>query len=297
MDRMRALEVFVEVVEAGSLAAAARNLSLSAPSVTRLLNDLEAELGVLLVHRTTRNVSLTEPGHQFLVDAKRIISDYAEASEVAGGAHRAPKGTLRLTAPTLFGQHYITNIVMEYLDLYPDVSVEAVYLDRVVNLVDEGFDLAIRIGRLAESNLRAVRGGEVCRVVCGCPSYFDAHGLPQKPGDLRSHRVIAARPVSPTDEWRFANGTNVRVRPRLVFASMPAAIAAVKSAWGVTRVLSYQIGPELGDNALKTVLTEFETEPLPIHIVHGEGRTASAKVRAFVDLAVARLRANPYLNH
>ena len=295
MDRMRALEVFVEVVEAGSLAAAARNLSLSAPSVTRLLNDLEAELGALLVHRTTRNIALTEPGHQFLVDAKRITSDYAEASQVVRGAHRAPKGTLRLTAPTLFGQHYITDIVLEYLDLHPDVSVEAVYLDRVVNLVDEGFDLAIRIGRLSESNLRAVRAGEVRRVVCGCPSYFDEHGLPQRPSDLRSHRVIATRPVSPTDDWRFANSTNVRVRPRLVFASMPAAIEAVKSAWGVTRVLSYQIGPELGDNALKTVLTEFETDPLPIQIVHGEGRTASAKVRAFVDLAVARLRANPYL--
>lgn len=296
MDKMRALEVFVEVIEAGSLAAAAQSLSLSAPSVTRVLNDLESELGVLLVHRTTRGINLTEPGAMFLTDAKRIIADFKEASDAVKGAHRVPKGTLRLTAPTLFGQHYITDVALEYLDTHDDVTVDAVYLDRIVNLVDEGFDLAVRIGRLAESNLRATRVGEVRRIVCGCPSYFEEWGLPQEPHDLSAHRVIAARPVSPTDDWRFAGGTSVRVRPRLAFASMPAAISAVKSGWGLTRVLSYQIGPDLGEGSLKTVLAAFEPDPLPIHIVHSEGRAASAKVRAFVDLAVKRLRANPYIN-
>ncbi len=296
MDRMRALEVFVEVVEAGGLAAAARNLSLSAPSVTRVLNDLEAHLGVVLIRRSTRAITLTEAGTSFLADAQRIVSEYAEACDVVRGAHRVPKGVLRVTAPTLFGQHYITDLILEYLATYPDVSVETVYLDRVVNLVDEGFDIAIRIGKLPSSNLYAVRVGEVRRVVCGTPDYFREFGLPKVPSDLRTHEIVAARPVGPTDEWRFRGGAAVRIQPRLAFSSIAAAIGAVKSGFGLTRALSYQIGPELGEGSLQTVLSDYEPEPLPIHIVHTDGQATSAKVRAFVDLAAERLRKNAIIN-
>lgn len=140
-----------------------------------------------------------------------------------------------------------------------------------------------------------MRVGEVRRVVCGCPSYFEAHGLPRTPGDLTRHRVVAARPATPTDDWRFADGVSVRVKPRLAFNANASAIAAVKDGWGLTRVLSYQIGPELGGGALQTVLTGFEPEPLPIHLVHAEGARVSAKVRRFIDLAAARLRVHPHL--
>ena len=293
---MRALEVFVEVIEAGGLAAAARALSLSAPSVTRVLNELEADLGVVLVRRSTRAVTLTEAGASFLADAKKIVGEYAEARDAVRGAHRSPKGTLRVTAPTLFGQHYITDVILEYLTTYPDVRVETVYLDRVVNLIDEGFDLAIRIGKLPDSNLRAARVGEVRRVVCGTPAYFEDQGIPDMPSDLRSHQIVAARPVSSTDEWRFRDGATVRLRPRLVFSSMPAAIGAIKSGFGLTRVLSYQIGPELREGTLQTVLTDHEPESLPIQIVHADGLATSGKVRAFVDIAVDRLRNNPLIN-
>ncbi|MGH1419045.1 MAG: LysR family transcriptional regulator [Hyphomicrobiaceae bacterium] len=296
MDRMRALEVFVEVVEAGGLAAAARNLSLSAPSVTRILNDLEADLGVVLIRRSTRIMTLTEVGTSFLGDAKRIISEYAEARDAVRGAHRVPKGTLRITAPTLFGQHYITDIILEYLSTYLDVVVECVYLDRVVNLIDEGFDIAVRIGRLPDSNLYAARVGQVRRVVCGMPCYFRDHKLPKTPLDLRAHEIVAARPVGPTDDWRFRDGVTVRIRPRLTFSSMPAAIGAVKTGFGLTRVLSYQIGPELREGTLQTILTDYEPDPLPIHIVHADGQATSAKVRSFVNLATKRLRKNPLIN-
>ena len=296
MDRMRALEVFIEVADCGSLAGAARKLSISPPSVTRLLNDLEQDLGVLLFHRTTRAVTLSEPGRTFLADARKILQGYQEATDSARGAHRAPKGVLRLTASTLFGQHYISTLLLEYLDRFPDVHVDAVYLDRVVNVVEEGFDVAVRIGPLADSSLMATKVGEVRRVICGSAAYLEREGTPRTPGDLTRHNMITVRAISPSDDWRFAGGETVKVSPRLYYSSVMPAIGAARAGWGLTRVLSYQIGPDLGAGDLETVLNEFEPEPLPIHIVHAEGRIASAKVRAFVDLARDRLRANAYLN-
>ncbi len=296
MDRMRALEVFLEVAEAGSLAAAARNLSISAPSVTRILSEYEEELGVLLFHRTTRALTLTDDGKNFLNDARRIVDAYQDASDALTGAHGSPQGTLRVTASTLFGQHYILPLLIEYMDEYPDVKVDAVFLDRVVSLIDEGFDLAVRIGHLPDSGLIATRVGSVRRVVCGCETYFKKYGVPQKPSDLKDHNIILGMPVSSTPDWRFSGKTVLRLKPRLKLSSISAAIAAAKSGWGITRVLSYQIGPELGDGGLKTVLSEYEPAPLPIHIIHPEGRSASAKVRAFVDLARDTIRKNPYLN-
>ena len=296
MDRLRALEIFIAVAEAGSLAGAAKAMSVSAPTVTRVLGDLEAELGVLLFHRSTRATTLTDPGRSFLADARRIVEDYQVASDAARGAHRAPTGTLRLTAPTLFGQHYISPVLLDFLDRFPDVVAEAVYLDRVVNLIDEGFDLAVRIGALTDTNLMAVRVGAVRRVVCADETYLSQNGFPRTPADLAGHRIIAARPVTSSHDWLFAQGKTARVKPWVSFSSISAAIAAAKAGWGVTRLLSYQIGPDLDAGALKIVLEEYEPEPLPVHIVHAEGRSASAKVRAFVDMAAARLRAISFLN-
>jgi len=296
MDRLRALEIFIAVAEAGSLAGAAKAMSVSAPTVTRVLGELEAELGVLLFHRSTRATTLTDPGRSFLADARRIVEDYQVSSDAARGAHRAPTGTLRLTAPTLFGQYYISPVLLDFLDRFPDVVAEAVYLDRVVNLIDEGFDLAVRIGALTDTNLLAVRVGAVRRVVCADETYLSQNGFPRTPADLARHRIIAARHVTSSNDWLFAQGKTARVKPRVSFSSISAAIAAAKAGWGVTRLLSYQIGPDLDAGALKIVLEEYEPAPLPVHIVHAEGRSASAKVRAFIDMAAARLRANSFLN-
>lgn len=293
---MRALEVFVEVADRGSLVGAARARLLSPPTVTRIIGELEDDLGVLLLHRSTRAITLTEPGRLYLERARRLIHDYQDARDVVRGAQMDPKGVLRITASALFGQHYISPILVEFVKQYPDVSVDAVFLDRVVNLVEEGFDLAVRIGPLPDSSLIAVRVGEVRRVVCGCASYFERHGVPQTPNDLTDAPIIAARTVTPTNRWRFGQGISVNVVPRLAFSSVPAAIAAATSGWGLTRVLSYQVGPELGDSRLQTVLSEYELPPLPIHLVHAEGREASAKVRAFVEMAGTTLRNHAHLH-
>lgn len=295
MDRMRALEVFVEVAERGTLSGAARGLRLSAPSVTRIVGELEDEIGVLLLHRTTRAVTLTEPGRVFLESARRLVDDFQSARDLARGAQAEPTGVLRITASLLFGQHYVSPLLREYLDAYAGVRAEAHFLDRVVNLVEEGFDIAVRIGPLPDSNLVAVRVGQVRRVVCGHESYFEKNGVPRKPADLTHHQVISASAVTATNRWKFADGKVVKVDPRLTFSSVSAAIGAATAGWGVTRVLSYQIGPELGEQRLVTVLSDFEPAPIPIHLVHAEGRAASAKVRSFIALAKRRLRDHAHL--
>ncbi|MEL7023074.1 MAG: LysR family transcriptional regulator [Pseudomonadota bacterium] len=295
MDQMRALETLVAVADTGGFSAAARQLSISAPSVTRVIQELETDLGVTLFHRTTRTVTLTDAGDAFVADARQLIEQYQAATDAVRGAFCQPTGRLRITAPTLFGQHYIAPLLAELVDAFPDLEVDAVFLDRVVSLVDEGFDIAVRIGPLPDSNLRATRVGEVRRVVCGCPSYFKREGLPRQPEDLVNHRIIRARPVTPTDEWRFKDQRTVRIKPQLNFSSVAAAISAAQSGLGLTRVLSYQIGPELGGGSLKTVLSDWEPPALPVNLVHAEGTRISAKVRQFLELATPKLREHPHL--
>ena len=186
-------------------------------------------------------------------------------------------------------------VLTAFLDHYPDVEAEVLMVDRVVNLVEEGFDIAVRIGALPSSGHAAVRVGSVRRVVCAAPSYLAEHGPPSTPSDLRAHRIAAIAPVSPSSEWRFGAKQDeiVKVRPRLTVSSVAAGIAVARSGWGLCRVLSYQIGPEMETSELKTVLTDHEPEPLPVHLVHVEGRRAAAKVRSFIDFAAERLRKIP----
>lgn len=296
MDHIRALEVFIAVGEIGSLSGAARALSMSAPSITRIVNDLESKLGVMLLHRTTRLVSLTDVGAVYLEDAKKIVHDLEVANDTATGAYRAPKGHLKVTASTLFGQIYVSPIITDYLDLYDEVTVEALFLDRVVNLMEEGIDVSVRIGQLRDSNLFARKVGSVRSTICGSPAYFKKHGVPKSPKELNEHQLIATMLPNSRQEWRFADDLSLRINPRLVYTSMPASIAAAKSGWGLTRTLSYQIGPDLESGNLQTVLSEFAPNPLPVHLVYSEGRRASGKVKAFVDLATEKLRENPFLN-
>jgi len=295
MDNLRALRVFIEVAETQSLSGAARNLSISAPTVTRILSDYEAELGVLLFHRTTRAVTLTGPGRTFLEDARHIVQSYETATDSVKGAHREPTGLLRLTAPTMFGQLYVLPILTQYLDQYEDVRLEAIFLDRVVNLVEEGFDIAVRIGDLPDSNLIATQVGAVRRVICASPDYLKTAGVPKKLNELADHKIIIAGASSAISEWRFSDEKVSKVASRLTLSSIPASIQAAVSGWGLTRVLSYQIGQEINDGTLVTVLEEFDTTSMPIHLVHAEGRAASAKVRAFLDMARIEIRGDTRL--
>lgn len=198
----------------------------------------------------------------------------------------------------LFGQIYMMPIITEFLDQHPQVTGRMVFLDRVVNLVDEGIDVAIRIGHLPDSSYSAIRVGSVRRVICASPEYIETHGLPRTPGELGGHRIIAATSAWSSLEWRFgADGEiAINVKPALFSNSNEAAIGAARSGWGLTRALSYQVGPDLLAGRLQILLEDYEQAPLPVHIVHPEGRNASAKVRAFIDFARDRLRANRVIN-
>lgn len=300
MDRFHSIQVFVKVADCGGFAAAARDLAMSPPSVTRAISMLEDHLGTRLFVRTTRSVRLTESGERFLQDGRRILQELDEAEEAAVGSHAAPRGDLHITGPVLFGRMLVTPILGNFLDHYPMVKAQTLFVDRVVNLMDEGLDVAIRIGELPDSSLMAVRVGSVRRVMVGSPDYISKHGLPKSPKDLSNHRLIQALGMGTSTDWVFQeNGkpVSVRVNPDIRMNTNDAVIELAVRGWGLaSRLLSYQVAPYLADGDLQIVLSEFELPPLPVHVVHQEGRIVSAKVRAFVDFMVEHLRADPALN-
>ncbi|MEO8387981.1 LysR family transcriptional regulator [Polaromonas sp.] len=299
MDRFHLINVFVAVVDTNGFAGAARKLSISPPAVTRAINELESHLGLRLLTRTTRSVRVTESGERYVQDCRRILAEIAEADESVSGLHSAPRGRLTLTAPTLFGGIHVTPIVTEYLQRYPDVSASCLFLDRVVNLMDEGVDVAIRIGELPDSTMQAIRVGQVRRVICASPGYLETHGVPQAPDDLHQHTLVSASSVTPNPEWRLlvdGEVRSIRLQARMTTTTNDSAVAAVLSGFGITRLLSYQVATHLREGLLKTVLGEFELPPLPVHVVHREGRQASHRVRSFIDLAIERLRAEVSLH-
>ncbi|MFA9217861.1 MAG: LysR family transcriptional regulator [Sphingomonadaceae bacterium] len=300
MDQVHLMSVFVAVGEEESFAAAARRLNLSPAAVTRAIAGLEEQLGVKLLLRTTRNVRLTEAGRRYLDDARSILASIAEANEAAAGINSAPKGNLSVTASVLFGKSFIMPCIVEFLREYPEVDVSAYFLDRVVNLVDEGIDVAVRIGHLPDSSLKALRVGTVRRVLCAAPSYLAQHGMPQHPADLLRHTIIAANGVSPRIEWKFGavdDPTMVRMKPRLMVTSNDAAIDAAVTGLGICRLLSYQVAGELSSGRLQVILADYEEAPWPVHVLHRESKFGASKVRHFIDLLVAHLRAHPHLCH
>ena len=293
MDRFRELSTFVAVAENGAFNAAARRLNLSPPAVTRLVTALEARIGARLFTRTTRQVALTEAGERLLADATRILAELAEAEASAAGAHQSPRGTLRVTAPVMFGQRHIAPILCGYLDAYPDVAATVLFVDRIVDLIDEGLDVAIRIGELPDSSLTATRVGAVRRVTVASPDYLADQGVPETPESLADHRIINPVGLIQRPEWVFSAGGDtraVRLAPRLTVNTIAAAVDAAMAGWGITNVLSYQVAGELADGRLVEILGSFEDRRMPVHLMHSEGRRAAAKVRTFIDFAAQRLR-------
>ncbi len=295
MDRFFLMSVFVAVAEEESFSGGARRLGMSPPAVTRAIASLEKRLGITLLTRTTRYVRVTDAGLNYLESARRILAEADEADEAAAGVYAAPRGHLAVTAPVLFGSMFVMPGIVDYLRRYPEVSVSAVFLDRVVNLLEEGLDVGVRIGDLPDSTMRAIPVGQVRRVVCAAPDYLKQSAKLEEPYDLARHTIISASPVSPTTEWRFGSGkmsVGVKVHPRLAVTNNEAAIQGALQGFGVTRLMSYQIAAHLAAGRLKRVLSDFEPPALPIHVLHREGRQASVKVRSFVDLLVERLRAD-----
>jgi len=294
MDMMHWMTVFVAVGEDEGFAAAARRLDLSPAAVTRAVAALEEHLGVKLLLRTTRNVRLTEAGRRYLDDARSILASIAEANEAAAGINAAPKGHLSVTASVLFGKAFVMPCILRFLADFPEVDVSAFFVDRVVNLVDEGIDVAVRIGHLPDSGLKALRVGQVRRVLCAAPGYLARHGVPRHPAELQDHTIIAASGVSPKVEWKFGaidDPVTVRMRPRLVVTSNDAAIDAAVSGLGICRLLCYQVAAELADGRLVLLLEDVEEAPWPVHVLHRESRFGSAKVRNFIDRLAEHLRA------
>jgi DNA-binding transcriptional LysR family regulator len=292
MDRWQAMRIFVQVVESGGFAPAAKVLHMSPPSVTRAVAKLEDLIGTRLLVRTTRSLKLTAAGEGYVADCRRILAEIGEAEANAAGSFTAPAGLLTVTAPALFGRIHVLPVILDFLDHYPAMQVKTIFVDRVTNLVDEGLDVAIRIASLPASGLVARRIGSVRQVLCGSPDYFARFGEPGSPQELARHRIIGREGLFGHSEWLFGRDNNIRVpiSPRLICNTNDAVLAAAVAGWGLSRFQSYQVAPDVSAGRLKVVLADYEREPVPIHIVHAEGRMVSARVRAFVDFAAGRFR-------
>ena len=299
MDRFHEMQVFLAVAEEEGFATAARRLNTSPPSVTRAIAAMEQRIGTQLLARTTRSLHLTEAGQRYLDDCRRILAELDEAEEAAAGSYSIPGGQLTVTAPVLFGELYVAPVLGDYLDRFPFVSINALLVDRVVNMTDEGVDVAVRIGHLHQSGQQAIKVGEVRRVVCASPAYLDQHGRPQCPEQLREAKLVTSSSSQRVSEWTFVDAgqpLKVPIEPRLVVTANNAAINLARLGWGMTRVLSYQVAAAVAAGELELVLEDFEPEPLPIHVVFQQNGRVPAKVNTFVDFLSQRLGQDPALN-
>jgi len=289
MDRFDAMQAFVAVADLQGFAPAARKLGLSPSGVTRLIAALEDRLGARLLQRTTRSVSLTDVGTRYLERARAILADVEEAEGAAEGERTRPRGRLVVSAPIGFGRLHVSPVMSEYLKRFPEVSADLRLSDLVINLVEEGVDLAVRIGHLSDSSLVARHVGEMRRIVVASPGYLKAHGEPRTPEAIESHQTIQFGAMTAPREWRFfTDGNEIRLAPiaRFTTNSADAAIQYAAQGGGLTRVMAYQAADAVKNGRLKIVLAKFEPPALPIHIVYPTSRLLSAKVRAFIDLAI-----------
>jgi DNA-binding transcriptional LysR family regulator len=293
MDRLESMSILLAVVDAGSLSGAARRLAMPLASVSRKLAELEAHLNTRLLHRTTRQLSLTEAGASYVAACRRILEEIGEAERIVSGEYATPKGELVVTASVLFGRLHILPVVAEFLEQYPQIDVKLVFTDRVVHLMDEQIDVAVRIGDLPDSSLMATGVGAVRRVVCGSPAYLAKHGVPARPQDLAGHDCISFEVLESKRAWVFGTGKSelsVPVRSRVAVNMSEAAIAAAVLGVGLVRVLSYQVADAVRDGALSVVLQPFESQPLPVSLVHKGQTPLPLKLRAFLDFVAPRLR-------
>ncbi|MBT9458511.1 MAG: LysR family transcriptional regulator [Burkholderiaceae bacterium] len=297
MDKLHLIQNFIAVVDQGGFAGAARALSVSPPVVTRAINELEERLGVRLLTRTTRVVRVTDAGARYAVDCRRVLEDLQLADEQVCGLHGSPQGVLNLTAPGWFGAKFMAPIVAEYLQLYPGVSVNCLFMDRVVNLLEEGVDVALRFAELPDSTMQAIPVGCMSVVTVAAPAYLARHGSPVHPIDLQRHEVVASS-VTPGVDLRYreqGRPLTVRINPRFLCTNNETAVSAAVAGYGLTQQMLYKVADPLASGELVRVLDEFEPDALPVNLLHREGRYATRKVRAFLDLATERLRLLPLL--
>ncbi|WP_422844635.1 LysR substrate-binding domain-containing protein [Acidovorax sp. M2(2025)] len=296
MDHLDTLRCFVAVADAGGFAAAARRLGCSAAAATRGIAALEARLGVLLFQRSTRVVRLTEAGERFLADCRPLLNDLHEAEQAASGAQAEAQGQLCITAPQMFGIQHVAPIVRDFVQAQPRVQVRTLFVNRLVHLLEEGMDVAVRIAHLPDSGLTAVQVGALRRLVVASPAYLAQHGRPRHPADLAAHRAIGfAFDAQAPAPWKFRDGAVGQPQFAWISNSNEVDIAAAEAGLGLTRCLAYQAAAGLRAGRLRTVLADHEPPPVPVHVVYPAGRRAPAKVRAFVAFARERLAQEPVL--
>jgi DNA-binding transcriptional LysR family regulator len=294
MDRFDAIRTLLAAVDGGSLSAASRTLGMPLPTVSRKVSELEAHLGTQLVVRTSRKLMLTDAGSAFVAAGRVVLDRLDDAERAASGEYRAPRGDLLVTASIMFGKLYVAPIVLAFLTAYPDVNVRLVLADHVVDLLENHVDAAIRIGRLPDSGLVATRIGDLHWVTCASPDYLARRGVPERPRDLDAHDCIAFEGLRAAREWSFGAGASaetVTIRPRFAVNTADAVVDAGVAGIGIIRVTSYQAAAAIRAGKLRTVLRDLAPDPLPMHLVHAGQAMLPLKLRAFLDFARPRLRA------
>lgn len=295
MDRFEAMTLLLAVVDQGSFSAAGRELRVPVPTLSRKLSELEALLGIRLLIRTTRRLTLTDAGLTYVAAARRIVGQVEEAEREAAGEFVAPRGDLVITAPVMFGRLHVLPAVADFLALFPDINVRLVLSDRNVDLVDDHIDMAVRIGRLPDSAMIATQVGTMRSLVCASPSLLASHGVPQTPGDLKHLPCVAVDMPLPSSGWRFRTTKTsaefaVTIVPRLTVTTAAAAVDAAILGVGAVRLLHYQAADAIRAGTLGIILDAFEPEPAPIHLIHLSRGQMPLKMRRFLDFAAPRLR-------
>ena len=300
MDRFDAMKVLLAAVDGGSLSAASRSLGMPLATVSRKVSELEVHLSAQLLVRTSRKLLLTEAGEAYVAACRRIIEDMDDAERAASGEYRVPRGHLTITASVLFGQLHVEPVVLAFLKAYPEITVRLVLSDQIVNILDDHIDVAIRIGPLADSSMVAKRLGEIRWVACASPAYLSERGIPQTPADLAKHECIMfegpqSNTVWSNEVWHFGQGATaeaVPISPRLRVNTASSAISAAIAGNGIARLLCYQIEQARLAGELEIVLADYESAPIPVHLVHSGQAILPLKLRAFLDFAAPRLRAS-----
>ncbi len=297
MDRIEELEVFIAILEAGSLSGAARRLRRSPPAITRALAALEDRVGARLVERTTRRLAPTDAGLRLADSARRVLADYQDAVREEDSAEL--RGKLRITAPHVFGRRHVSPAIIDFLDLHPALQVEMVFHDRNLDLIEHGIDLAVRIGPLPDTGMVARKVGQVTRVVVASPGYLEWRGIPATPQELDGHDVIYNAGHGHGTEWRFRDQQRdvvVRLAPRLSVNEIDAILMAVLAGRGIGRPLSYQVADQLASGALVRILASYEPEPLPVQLLVPSARHMPPRLRACFDFLVERLSNLPVIS-
>ena len=292
VDRLTPMLVFARIVETGNLSSAARSLEKSLPAISRTLMQLEERLGARLLNRTTRRVSLTDAGHAYYEHCRRILAEIEGAERSLASERIEPQGQLTVTAPLLFGRLHVAPLLNLFLAKHPRVSASLLLTDRNINLVEEGVDIAVRIGILADSSHVARALTQVPRVVCAAPAYLKRHGTPKHPRDLSTHNCIRFTGITPARDWTFRNGAKemrVAVSGNLACNTSEPAVAAAVAGMGVASVIGYQVQDMVKAKKLVRLLRAFEPETLPVSAVFQSSRHVAARVRGFLDLLAEKI--------